>query len=107
MEGSSSDPMLNTWQTKIPDYTVYGISTCNSTTGNQNIAYSGNNNDFNQGTSGINCWCRMMLPVRSAWIYKYEFGSGSDCGSNCAEYCNSYTRNAQGFREAFYTTAGN
>ena len=107
MEGSSSNATLNTWKTRYPDYTISGISTCNDIPGTWAMAYSGNQNDIQQVSAGIYCWCRMMLPVRSAWVYNHEFDSGSDCGLQCAEYCNSYARTNAIFRTPLFGSAGN
>ena len=80
------------WTATFPYGTVSGISTCNSTSGSYGVARP--NANFEQGTTGVYCWCRMLRPARSAWVYRYARSSASDCASRCAGVCGYYVRPA-------------
>ena len=95
-----------TWSVPFPNYTISGISSCNSidggTVGTAHAEYN-----FEQGeTAGVNCWCRMMTPVRSAWVFRYTFPLASDCNAGCASNCGSNFLSSRIFRTPFFRTAG-
>lgn len=93
------------WTVTAPYGTLSGIATCNSTAGSYGVAYPQYN--FEQGTTGVRCWCRMLRPSRSAWVYSDVFSSASDCASNCAGLCGYSVRFRVGFRGGVFGSAGN
>ena len=96
----------STWSVTFPNYTISGIASCNNIDGTWATAYSGNQNNITMGyqENQPNCWCRMLNPVRSLWIFAT---SGSGCSYSCAELCGRYSEDAhQAFRTAMYRTAG-
>ena len=109
IEGTSSTGISEnmTWTATFPNYTVSGIATCNSTKGESARAYPEYNFDNNHASSeGVYCWCRMTSPVRSAWVYRTELSSASDCASACASRCGYYVQSSSAFRGPLYNTAG-
>ncbi len=92
------------WTATFPYGTVSGISTCNSTSGSYGVARP--NANFEQGTTGVYCWCRMLRPARSAWVYRSAYSSASDCASNCASYCGRHVRTYADFRGGVFGSAG-
>lgn len=95
----------NEWTVTAPYGTLSGIATCNSTAGSYGVAYPQYN--FEQGTTGVHCWCRMLRPSRSAWVYNDKGGSASVCASNCANVCGYYVLNYVDFRGGVFGSAGN
>ena len=69
------------WFLGMPYGELSGIVTCNSTSGSFATAYPQYN--FEQGTTGVYCWFKMLRPARSAWVYYGGFGSASECASRC------------------------
>ena len=102
-----------TWSVTFPDNTnggtVSGISSCNSLSGTQNKAYPEYNNQITQGyqDGGVNCWCRMTSPVRSAWIFSYISSFANYCAWDCVEHCINAVHDDVDSRTAFYNSAGN
>ena len=101
-----SDETEKTWSVTFRYGTVSGIATCNSTAGNWGTAHGEYNNVFTLGTNGVNCWCRMLSPVRSSWIAGLVASTEQYCASICADNCGLNIRSVQEFRRAMYTTAG-
>ena len=93
------------WTTNFDYGDVSGIATCNSTSGSYGTAYPQYN--FEQGTTGVYCWCRMLRPARSAWVYSGAYGSASFCAANCASSCALYVRYYVAFRRGVFGSAGN
>ena len=85
--------------------TLYGIGAClNSTHGKArggslaNLTDTNNNGETNYVTGseryGRYCWCRLIHPVSSLWVYGgASYGSASSCASDCVAYC------GRGFRD--------
>ena len=98
-----------TWSTTFSDYTVSGIASCNSISGTLGTAYPEYNNQITQGyqDNGINCWCRMTSPVRSAWVFDRTISSESGCATNCAGNCGNRVRANASFRRGIIGSAGN
>lgn len=46
------------------------------------------------------CWCRMMVPVLSSWVYAASYSSGADCEQSCATSCASSFSGNSTFRSA-------
>ena len=106
--GYTQDEATKTWTTTFSYGTVSGIATCNSTSGTYARAYPEYNFDKNHASSeGVNCWCRMLNPVRSAWVYIFEGSSASDCASSCAYNCGYNVQNTSNFRGGVFGSAGN
>ena len=53
-------------------------------------------------TSGANkyCWCKMISPVVSKWVYTYSFANSSD---SCPAACSRYLVLHDGFKEALFS----
>ena len=102
------DEATKTWTTTFPNYTVSGIATCNSTSGTLARAYPEYNFDNNHASSeGIECWCRMTSPIRSAWVLHNTFSSASSCATYCANSCGSLVQDYSAFRVGLFGSAGN
>ena len=102
-------PENGTWTTEFPYGTISGITSCNSITGTWGTAYSSNQNNITAGyqTDGVQCWCRITIPVRSAWVFYHTYDSDSECASACTYACAYNGQNHSGFRTAMYGSAGN
>ena len=109
---SSYVPADATWTVTFPDYTVSGIVSCDSPNGGTFAsAHPEYNNQITQGyhDGGLNCWCRMTSPVRSAWVFSDHDNVADDCTRLCAYRCarnikeNTYIN----FRRAMFNSAGN
>ena len=97
----------HTWSVPFPYGTVSGISSCNNLVGSWGIGYSGDQGDIKQNTEGTHCWCRMMYPVRSAWVCHDSFESASGCATQCANYCGTGVYGYAHFRAGLFESAGN
>ena len=95
------------WSVIFPYGNISGISTCNTISGSWGQPYSGNSDNIVTETDGANCWCRMMYPVRSAWVFPGMSYSASNCAQYCADACGTYLQTDSYFRRAMYATAGN
>lgn len=68
---------------------ISGIGICSATAGTAsqmgktatslNMASTAADNKY--------CWCRMISPVVSRWVFRWPMQSADDCSENCAGYC--------------------
>ena len=101
-----------TWWVDFDYGRVSGIARCNSTSGTYARAYPEHNFDnYPVGTTVTNnsyvyCWCKMTSPVRSAWVYRRENSSASECASDCAFYCGYDVQYYSTIRGGMFGSAG-
>ena len=85
----SSNVTGKTWSTQFGYGVVSGIGGCIDTmiTIGQ---VAGNQTSITPYTSGARCYCKMLHPVESLWVYTNACGGKSGtCLSYCASYCSS------------------
>ena len=77
-----------TWT--VPTYygMLMGISAClpssqNTSTDNINTSVSANGGE----QAGLYCWCKMLHPVSSYWMYRESMSNMTNCVSGCAQRC--------------------
>ena len=84
-----------TWKTVFSYGNVSGISTCTSTapSGSMGTTKTSEGTPLNATggeTAGQYCWCKMTHPMSSLWAFSNDFGSASDCASDCTTRCGNY-----------------
>ena len=52
-------------------------------------------------TTNVNCWCKMISPAVSRWVFAKTHTSVGDCAASCAFYCIDHFR-ASEFRAAMF-----
>ena len=116
------DPMINgstaaynadlfEWSTTFSYGTVFGIATCVDTAGSSNqVVAELKSSDGTVATggerSGRYCWCQMIHPARSRWVFLNVYGSVAVCRSGCARDCGFNGRTGSGFRSAVFGSLG-
>ena len=72
---------------------ISGISQCSSTSGSSN-GQKATVLEISGGTDDKYCWCKMVSPAVSSWVFSYDYGAAYSCAANCASRC---AYDAQGF----------
>ena len=90
-----------TWNATFPYGKVYGMAACVSTGGTQyqpttTVEIAGGE------TSGRYCWCKLIHPVASRWVFNNHTGSASNCAGNCASSCGNYVRHYSSMRVGLF-----
>ena len=108
---------LNSSTTCSSNSGEYGQSNWSATCGGvsiQGVAFCGSRNGGSVGattdavttstTSDNNkyCWCKMVSPAVSRWVFTYAYTSAGRCADDCAYYCALYARNNASFRSALF-----
>lgn len=84
---------------------VHGAAACSNSTTYSNDALP--SVDSYTATNNVNCWCKMLIPAESSWVYIYNGSSASDCAYNCASKCADAIAKTPSFRNALFTSIGN
>lgn len=103
------------WAMQSSVGTFYGVSTCLNK-GLQPGEYQAHLRDiYNSETKyvtgieryGRACWCKLVHPVSSLWVYNYTFGSVYNCSTMCAGHCVDYIRSNILLRRGLFGSVAN
>ena len=100
------------WGKVFPYGNISGISVCSTISGTANTAATDAqtttlNEEYTAqagvgDNTGFYCWCKMINPSSSKWVYYGSRTNASTCASTCASYCGS--TNTAAFRTALYNS---
>ena len=79
---------------------IRGISQCSSTSGSS-IGQTATALEISGGTDDKYCWCKMVSPAVSSWVYNNVLGT-SYCGYRCAYSCAYRAADNASFRSALF-----
>lgn len=103
--GYTQDANLKTWQATFSYGKIYGIASCNKTSGSVGMVNIGT--VMSQTDEGQYCWCKMLVPAVSAWVFEDgNSDSASNCAVFCANHCGSYVHRHGSFRQWLFRSAG-
>ena len=86
ISGYTYNNAASVWKATASYGTITGISTCIATSGTFGVANPSVESPGGETTGG-KCWCKMTHPMASRWVFNYDYGSASNCASDCTYYC--------------------
>ena len=102
----SNNATGKTWSTKFSYGVVSGIGGCYSAVGTTQGQVATNQVDITPYSSGTYCYCKMLRPISSPWVYSGYNGNLNYCASLCASYCSSYVGTVVAVRLGLFGNAG-
>ena len=72
------------------------VGQCGSVSGTADVSTLDNVTISATATDNKYCWCKIVSPAVSKWVYRYEYSAASSCFQQCARGC----RNAMIFNSA-------
>ena len=81
---------------------ISGISQCSSTSGSL-VGQKATALKISGGTGDKYCWCKMVSPAVSSWVFISANGSAIDCAYYCAITCASSAAASASFRSALFS----
>lgn len=84
---------------------ISGISQCSSTSGSS-VGQKATALKISGGTDDKYCWCKMVSPAVSSWVFHYGYGAASNCSHDCARSCASRAASYASFRYALFSGLG-
>ena len=73
-----------TWSITFPYGTITGVASCNATANTSTGVSDANMATY---TTGKYCWCKMLKPVASKWIFYSDMNYVHTCDESCARNC--------------------
>ena len=58
-------------------------------------------------TTNVNCWCKMVEPAVSSWVFLVADSSAGSCVTRCSLYCASNAGGDAAFRSALFGSLAN
>ena len=89
--------------TSVP---IKGISACSSNAGDAIGDTADALTLASDTTTHVNCWCKMVSPAVSSWVFDDANASAGDCALSCARYCAFGAANNSDFRSALFSVLG-
>ena len=84
---------------------ISGISQCSSTSGSS-VGQKATALKISGGTDDKYCWCKMVSPAVSSWVFRNAYVSASNCANGCAYACAGSAAHGASFRSALFSGLG-
>ena len=81
---------------------ISGTSQCSSTSGSS-VGQKATALEISGGTDDKYCWCKMVSPAVSSWVFIYSYTSADECAYDCAYNCANRTQYSSAFRSALFS----
>ena len=91
------------WSATCGGIKIQGVAFCGSQKGGsagattESVTIS-STSDYNK-----NCWCKMVSPAVSSWVFNTSTESAGACAYNCAYDCATGARNYSALRSALFS----
>ena len=101
----ASDATGKTWSTKFSYGVISGIAACYTNVGaTQGMVAS--NQTMTVSSTGSYCYCKMLRPVESPWVFSGSNDGSNYCATRCASYCASNAGSAVALRVGLFGNIG-
>ena len=82
--------------------TILGVAFCSY---KQGTTYQVVNEIYSSADKeDIHCWCKMISPAISKWVYTTAGLDEDNCNRFCIEYCGRYAGHVSGFKTAMFNS---
>ena len=100
---NSGERGQSNWSATCGGISIQGIGFCGSQYGGSigkttDTVETSRFNDDNKY-----CWCRMISPAVSRWVFIMGYQSAGDCANSCASVCAPNVLNFAAFRSALFS----
>ena len=85
------------------DIEIQGVAFCGSQEGGSMGTTSETVTISSTSDNNKHCWCKMVSPAVSSWVFSYSFTSAGLCASNCARSCGANARSYAAFRSGLFS----
>ena len=97
--GASGQP---NWSATCGGIEIQGVALCGAQNGGSPGRTSETVNISSNSDNNIHCWCKMVSPAVSSWVYRNM--SSSNCASGCASSCAGYLQGGlSAFRSGLFS----
>ena len=91
------------WSATCGGIEIQGVAFCGSQKGGSAGVTTETVTTSSTSDNNKYCWCKMVSPAVSSWVFMYSISSAANCALNCASSCASYARNSPAFRSGLFS----
>ena len=91
------------WSATCGGIEIQGVAFCGSQKGGSSGETSETVTTSSTGDDNMNCWCKMVSPAVSSWVFIDTARTAGDCGYNCADSCAFSARHDSDFRSGLFS----
>lgn len=85
------------------DLDIVGTSVCSDTHGTQQFESAEKLSTSEDEEDNINCWCRIVTPFKSNYVFHSTSLYSTECSNWCAQFCARDITRMKAFRTALFT----
>ena len=91
------------WSATCGGIEIQGVGFCGSKNGGSMGTKSETVTTSTGSDDNKYCWCKMVSPAVSSWVFNYSNASNGDCAYGCAVNCAYSARNISAYRSALFS----
>ena len=91
------------WSATCGGIEIQGVALCGSQDGGSTGTKSENVTTSSTSDDNKNCWCKMVSPAVSSWVFNRSGSAAGYCATNCASNCAFYAQINSAFRSALFS----
>ena len=91
------------WSATCGGIEIQGVAFCGSQKGGSYGAKSETVTTSSTSDDNKYCWCKMVSPAVSSWVFNYTNASAGLCAAYCSGYCATGARNYSALRSALFS----
>ena len=100
---SSGATAQSNWSATCGGIEIQGVALCGSQNGGSVGAKLETVKTSSTSDNNRNCWCKMVSPAVSSWVFTYSYASVGHCAPVCAYSCANHARLTSAFRSALFS----
>lgn len=91
------------WSATCGGVSIQGVAFCGSQNGGSTGATTDAVTTSTTSDNNKYCWCKMVSPAVSRWVFDRAITSAGSCADNCAHLCAADARSIASFRSALFS----
>lgn len=91
------------WSMTCGGIEIQGVVFCGSQNGGSIGTKSETVTTSSTSDNNKHCWCKMVSPAVSSWVFRYSYASASSCAFYCANGCAYDAQRISALRSALFS----
>ena len=91
------------WSATCGGIEIQGVAFCGSRNGGSIGTKSETVTTSSTSDNNKYCWCKMVSPAVSSWVFSFSYTDAGSCANNCATNCGINARGNSACRSALFS----
>ena len=91
------------WSATCGGIEIQGVAFCGSRNGGSIGTKSETVTTSSTSDNNKYCWCKMVSPAVSSWVFSFSYTDAGSCANNCATNCGINARGNSAWRSALFS----